>query len=358
MRPVASVDKRPNGRWRARWREYPGGPQRARHFPRKVDAEQFLTKVGHDLLSGAYVDPRAGQVTLEQWVGEWLCRQHWRESTRSGTTRRLTLHVLPVLGARPLATIKRGDIDALLRGLKLQPSTVAGVRSTLASVFRAAVEDGLLARSPVVAGRVRERAKAPAKALRDEQVVAVLAACPDWYRSAVVLGLGAGLRQGEAAGLSVDRVDFLRRTVTVDRQWLTPEKGDPHFGPPKSQAGFRTIPVDQWLLDELAAHLARFGEGEHGLACHRDGKALCRSQMGAAFRQASAPVLGATYHALRHTYASNLLSAGVSVKAVADWLGHSNPSVTLSIYAHVMPRDDERGRAVMAAAAERWALVG
>ena len=40
---MASIDRRPNGKWRARWREYPGGPQRARHFPRKIDAEQFLT---------------------------------------------------------------------------------------------------------------------------------------------------------------------------------------------------------------------------------------------------------------------------------------------------------------------------
>jgi len=36
---MASIDKRPNGKWRARWREYPGGPQRARHFVRKIDAD-------------------------------------------------------------------------------------------------------------------------------------------------------------------------------------------------------------------------------------------------------------------------------------------------------------------------------
>ena|SRR5215207_5432582 len=48
---MASVDKRPNGMWRARWREYPGGPQRTKAFPRKVDAERHLVQVVADLSS-------------------------------------------------------------------------------------------------------------------------------------------------------------------------------------------------------------------------------------------------------------------------------------------------------------------
>jgi hypothetical protein len=52
---MASIDRRPNGKWRARWREYPGGPQKARHFARKLDAERFLVDVQHKMLTGAYV---------------------------------------------------------------------------------------------------------------------------------------------------------------------------------------------------------------------------------------------------------------------------------------------------------------
>jgi integrase len=63
-----------------------------------------------------------------------------------------------------------------------------------------------------------------------------------------------------------------------------------------------------------------------------------------ACRAASAPGLG--YHSLRHTFASTLLSRGVSVKAVADWLGHSSPAITLATYAHLMPADEEVARAV------------
>lgn len=59
---------------------------------------------------------------------------------------------------------------------------------------------------------------------------------------------------------------------------------------------------------------------------------------------------GLRYHALRHTFASTLLSRGVSVKAVADWLGHANATITLTTYAHLMPADEEVARGVLDAA--------
>jgi len=67
---MASIDKRPDGQWRARWREYPGGPQRSKHFARKVDAEQHLVQVQHKIMSGAYVSPKAGRVTVSAYADE------------------------------------------------------------------------------------------------------------------------------------------------------------------------------------------------------------------------------------------------------------------------------------------------
>ena len=62
---MASIEPRPDGKWRARWREYPGGPQRSKHFHRKLDAEQHLVKTQHDLLTGSYVDPVKARTTVE-----------------------------------------------------------------------------------------------------------------------------------------------------------------------------------------------------------------------------------------------------------------------------------------------------
>jgi integrase len=87
-----------------------------------------------------------------------------------------------------------------------------------------------------------------------------------------------------------------------------------------------------------------------GLVLHLpDGRALNRKGLGDAWRAATrrARCPGLRYHDTRHTFASTLLSEGVSVKAVADWLGHASPTVTLSTYAHLMPVDEDRARRVL-----------
>ena len=91
------------------------------------------------------------------------------------------------------------------------------------------------------------------------------AAVPDRYRALIVFAAGMGLRQGECFGLTVDRVDFLRRRVRVDRQLLAAPWGVPEFGPPKSKAGFRTVPMPDVVGAALAAHLARYRPGQYGL---------------------------------------------------------------------------------------------
>lgn len=68
---MASIDKRPNGKWRARYRVHPGGPQRSKHFDRKTDAERFLTRIQGQVLDGSYVDPAAGRVTFGDYANSW-----------------------------------------------------------------------------------------------------------------------------------------------------------------------------------------------------------------------------------------------------------------------------------------------
>ncbi len=125
------------------------------------------------------------------------------------------------------------------------------------------------------------------------------------------------------------------------------------LAPPKTASSHRTIPLAAVVPDSLADHLRRHpaGPGDFvlrspaGLPVDAD---RFGQQWRRACRQAGVPGLG--YHSLRHTFASTLLSRGVSVKAVADWLGHANPAITLSTYAHLMPADEEVARAVLDAA--------
>jgi integrase len=348
---VASVDKRPNGQWRARWREYPGGPQRTKSFSRKSDADRWLVSVQHKILSGTYVGPEAARTTLEAYYRTWFARTSptWRLGTAASVSKDFERHVIPTLGARPVSAVRRSDVEALFASLPLAPSTVALVARHLGQLLRGAIEDGLIVRNPAAGARLPRVEDSRAQPVPLAVVAKIEAGLPDWIAVAVPLGVGAGLRQGEASGLTADRVLFLRRTLRVDRQ-LT-RTGE--LGPTKTASSNRTIPLATFVLDALSAHLARFPSGPGELVLRGpDGRSVSSERFGRHWRDAvkAADAPGLRFHDLRHTFASTLLSHGVSVKAVADWLGHASPVITLSTYAHLMPADEEVARTVLDAA--------
>ena len=77
---MASIKKRPDGRWRARYRDE-SGKEHARHFNRKIDAQRWLDEVTTSLVTGQYVSPDAGRITFAQYFAEWSERQVWTDGT-------------------------------------------------------------------------------------------------------------------------------------------------------------------------------------------------------------------------------------------------------------------------------------
>ena len=69
---MASVEKRPDGKWRARYRPVPGGRQIARHFRRKIDAERWLTEQQSRVNRGDWTAPELGRITVNEWAETWL----------------------------------------------------------------------------------------------------------------------------------------------------------------------------------------------------------------------------------------------------------------------------------------------
>ena len=168
----------------------------------------------------------------------------------------------------------------------------------------------------------------------------------DRWRALVVTLAGSGLRIGEALGLQVSDVDFLRRTINVERQRM--QSG--HLGPPKSKSSRRVVPVGRVVIEELAAHLTPH-PSDGPLFVDEIGEPLLyrrwQTLWGAAARQVGVEF---TSHDLRHFFASALISGGASVKQVQTVLGHSSAVITLQTYSHLCPGDDDRTRDVMDAA--------
>jgi integrase len=348
-----SIERRPDGQWRARWREA-GGKQRAKHFDRKIDAQRFLSSVMVDTARGDYIDPKAGAETVESYSARWVDGQPWRASSRERVQHVLDAKIVPTFGALPLRSVRPTEVQAWVGSMTaagLAPSTVESYFRVLASVMRAARRDRLIRDSPCDGVRLprSERSAAALVPLSVEQVRALAAAVPTRYRALVLVSAGLGLRQGEACGLTVDRVDFLRRRVRIDRQLISPPKGPVEFGPPKTAASNRVLPLPDAVGEILAAHLAEFPAGVDGLIfTSATGARLRRSTWNSAFVRAARDTnVDASSHDLRHHCASLLISAGCSVKAVQHFLGHKNASETLDTYGHLWPGDEDRLRAAI-----------
>lgn len=355
---MASIDRRKTSKGEARWEvryRTPDGAERSRTFTTRRDAQRFASTVEADKLRGAWVDPRAARVTLKEYGEPWRATRVHRRSTQAQVETNLRRHVYPYFGDRPLGSIRPSEIQAWVqhRSEQLAATTVEVVCRYLASIFRTAVTDQLLLASPCVGIRLPKRERRTVVPLTTEQVRALIDAVPDRYRALVVLGAGSGLRQGEAFGMTLDHVDFLGRRLDVAQQLILLAKLAPELAPPKTDASYRTVPLPDVVLDELAAHLAKYpATGELGLIFTDDaGAPISRTRFSSdvwrpAVAAAGVPA-GVGFHALRHYYASLLISEGASVKTVQARLGHASAVETLNTYAHLWPDSEDHTRAAV-----------
>jgi integrase len=338
-----------NGKYRARFREVPGGPQRSKcqTFSRKTDARAWLTEVEHQILTGTYTPREAGQITLASYVEEYTARRHWRPQTAERKERELRLHILPTLGSIPLANLTRSQVERWAKDLELAPSSVHTVHATLSAVLNAAVEDGRIPRNPASGAHLPEVIEAVVVPLDAAQIHALAEAVPDHLYATVILAAGCGLRHGELFGLRVHDVDWMRRELHVRQQLVSPSKGTPVLAPVKEMASRRTMGLSPVVLDALSAHLAEFGAGPD-VVFHTDGHYVTRSAGAKAISRAgrATGLSSVGWHDLRHYQASTLLSQGVNPAYVAERLGHSVETL-LRTYAHSLPRDDDRVRALV-----------
>ena len=189
----------------------------------------------------------------------------------------------------------------------LAPGTARVVYGRVVAILGAAVRDRIIASSPCA-----EVKRPPAvrssrlEVLTTEQVLALADAMRPRYSALVVTGAGLGLRPGELFGLTVDHIDFLRRTVKVDQQHVYAADGGMRLGPLKTAASYRSLPLPQTVADALAAHLAVFPSERFVFVNEGGSPVQARSFAGvwARARRIAGLPEWATPHALWHYYAS------------------------------------------------------
>lgn len=258
---MASVNRLPGGGWQVRWKT-PDRQSRKKNFDRKPDAERFRTSVEHTKAIGHYVDPSSGRVDFESWSRRWLATTvGLRASTRERDRGYLERYVLPTFGACELADIEFLMVSEWLASLSargLAPATVVKAHQILAKIMRSAVQARRIPASPCDGVDLPKVERIEMQFLSPTEVATLAEAMDRRYSAAVLVGAYGGLRAGELFGLRADRVDLLRRTVDV-AEIVTEVGGSLVFGPPKTRAGRRRVPIPPFVAEALAYQLANGG---------------------------------------------------------------------------------------------------
>jgi len=338
---MSSVDRLGSGRWQARWRD-PGGVQRKRTFPRKVDALRHLTGVESRLLDGTYVDASRSRVTVGAWAEQWIAGQlQLKPSTRARYEGLLRCQVLPRWAPVPLAKIGHADVAAWVAELNsggLAPATVRQAHRVFSLMLSLAVRDGRLSRNPAAGVPLPRAVASDKRFLTHSEVDALAQACGPYGLAVRVLAY-CGLRYGELAALRVSRLDLLRRRIEVAES-VTEVNGKAIFGTPKSHQR-RSVPVPRSLIDDLAVQVAGKAPGDLVFTSPEGAVLRLMNFRRRYFDRAAteAGLGGLTPHELRHTAASLAVSAGANVKSVQRMLGHASAAMTLDVYSGLFDDD-------------------
>lgn len=337
----------------------------------KRDAKIELAKLVASAAENSYVDD--SKITLGQFLDRW---ETWAATQVSAKTLErykelCAHHVRPHLGAgriQKLKTVNLAELYGKLQAAKpagagLAPRTVGHVHRLLHRVLGHAVKWGILASNPATAAEPPRVERTEIDILSPEQIGVTLHALRGRpVYPVAVIGLATGMRRGEIAALRWGDIDLDGGKIRVDRS-LEQTNDGLVFKAPKTKAGRRVISIPPSIVAELRAHwraqqqqrlalgLGKAGDDDLVLA-RPDASPWPPDSLTTAWAKtvAALNLPRVTLHALRHTHASQLIAAGLDVVTVSRRLGHGNPTVTLSVYAHLFGNTDDRAAAAVEAA--------
>ncbi len=345
------TQRKSDGLWQAAL-TLPDGKRKYLYGKTRKDVQDKLARALHETRGGLPLPDN--RQTLKAFLQKWLIEVA-RPKVRATTLTRYTFDVKRIgdsaIGRFPLAQVTPQAIQAFLNDLTAQGLSARSVqhsRAVLRSALTCAERWGLVPRNAarLVSPPRAQHHEAPA--ISPEQAGAILDAFEGHpFEALVTVALGTGLRKGELMGLRWDDVDLNAGTLTVRHQ-LQRINGKRELTEPKSRQSRRTIALAPSVVESLRlqrvrqlemrlAAGARWQETNH-VFTSAVGSGLDQSNVTHTFqaqlKRAGAPHM--RFHDLRHGAASLLLTQGVSARAVMDVLGHSQITLTLGTYSHII----------------------
>jgi integrase len=293
--------------------------------------------------------------TLAKFLQSWLT-EVVKPSVRPKTLKTynyiVNLHIEPELGRKILTKLSPQDVQRFMNEkLKsgLSARTVRHINDTLRCALNMALRWGLVSRNvATLVGPPRIQRKEIRSFTPDEARIFLRTIKGDRLEALFSVALSLGLRQGEALGLRWQDIDFEARTLRV-RYAIQRIEGKLQMVEPKTERSRRILPLPETVLSALRTHRSRQLEERLSLGSHWQETGLVfTSTVGtpleprnvvrkfhALLKKAELPHF--RFHDLRHACASLLLAQGVPARTVMEILGHSQISLTMNTYAHVLP---------------------
>lgn len=356
------------------------GKRRLKTFTKKKDADRFEVTAKVEVREGVHVADSAS-ITVEKAGALWVASGESAGLERSTINQRkshLENHIVPMIGQTLLSkltvpTVR--DFEDKLRDEGRSSVMVKKIMTSLGSILSDASERGLAMRNPVrdirssrkgrdrrLESRQKKRIEVGVDIPTREEVRALVAILEPNWRPLLITAIFTGMRSSELRGLRWQDVDFKRGEITVS------QRADEfrQIGDTKSAAGKRTIPVPPVVITALKEHKLKHGantlvfanpNGEPRSHSNIINKGLIPAMCKAGIvidcgdkDPEGNPLLKAKYtglHALRHFFASWLINRkedgglALPLKMVQERLGHASVVMTLDVYGHLFPRQDD-----------------
>jgi integrase len=348
------------GKRRRKWHSFRGTKREA-----QIKRAELIAA----LAQHTYVEPTKRTVAdfVRARVDQWEAAGTITARTAQRYRQLVENQIVPHLGDKPLQKLKPLDIEAwhtaLRNGGKVRGQggvaarTIGHAHRILSKALREAVKNDLINRNVAADEGAPKVADGEMTIVQD--VPGLVERLRNWRLGAVAMvALFTGMRLGEVLALRWNRVDLDRKIIEV-REALEETKAlGIRFKAPKSKAGRRDITLPDVLVEALREHRKAALELRMQLGAGRlpddallfatiDGQPLSPNAVSVAWPAFYPEV---TFHALRHTHASQLIDAGVDIVTISRRLGHAKPDITLRIYAHLFRKDDGKAAAAINAA--------
>ena len=331
----------------------------------KTQARQALNRYVAEAQAGRYDGTTS---TFGELVSNWLTLI---KNDLSPTTMRtyrslLSIHILPGLGDRPVNNIRASDLDLLYQALTnkvgLAPASVRQIHAIIRRAFNQAVMWEWVATNPAANATPPKLVKPKLSPPSADQLDEILRVADDRDPELghfLHIAASTGARRGEVCALRWTNLDTKRKTLTIEHSIAEVTGGLKEKGT-KTHAN-RRIALDTETLEVFEAQRAIATERARQVGMKIAPDAFVFSREPDCRRpwtpgnvtnqfQAIRDELGfknMRLHDLRHFMATRLMAAGVDVRTVSGRLGHSNPSTTLSVYAHFVEASDRNAALVM-----------